>query len=63
MLQEGKTKFKINRQEDETTYLEGKIPHWLFQGKRMNAIRIMRREFDVNCERKETNGKIQGKML
>jgi hypothetical protein len=63
MLQEGKTRFKINRQKDGTTYLEGKRPHWLCQAKRMDAIRIMRREFDVNCERKETNGKIQGKML
>jgi len=63
MLQEGKTRFKINRQEDETTYLEAKRPHRLCEAKRMDAIRIMRKEFDVNCEKKETNGKIQGKML
>jgi hypothetical protein len=63
MLQEGKTRFKINRQEDETTYLEGKRPHWLCQAKRMDAIRIMRREFDVNCEREDPGQDVIARLL
>jgi hypothetical protein len=67
MSQEGKTRFKIHRQEGGTTYLlrrlEGKRTRWLYQTKRVDAIRIMRKEFDFNNKRKETNGKIQNKMV
>jgi hypothetical protein len=67
MSQECKTRYKINTQEDGTTYLlrglEDRRPHWHWQTKRTDAIRIMRRESDVNGERKETNGKIQNTMV
>lgn len=67
MSQEGKTRYKVNRQENGTIYLlrglEGRRPHWHCQAKRMDAIRTMRREFDINGERKETNGNIQNKMV
>jgi hypothetical protein len=50
-----------------TTYLlrglECRRPHWHCQTKRMDAIRIMRRDIDSNGERKETNEKIQNKMI
>jgi hypothetical protein len=52
MSQEGKTRYKIDRQEDGTTYLlrrlECRRPHWHCQAKRMDAIRIMRGEIDLN---------------
>ena len=61
MSKESKTRYKTNRQEDGTAYLlrglEGRRPHWHCQAKRMDAIRIMRTEFDINGERKGANGK------
>jgi hypothetical protein len=67
MSQEGKTRYKINRQEEGTRCLlrglECRRPHWHCQAKRMDAIRIMRREFDLDGERKDANGMIQNKIV